>query len=153
MHCHLVEIERRGGPLEWKKSGIKVKFTTCSIPNAVRDLKPRPLGLVSWSRPRHPLGRGCAVWRKSTYKVYFDGIENPEISESETFSFVPDADQVFRVRVRPVTSGGEGPTSAEATSTRYLITSVTRLGDFLKLLATKLLTKVAQIIDNFFGYF
>ena len=34
-----------------------------------------------------------------------------------------------------------------------LLISVTRLGDFWKLVATKSLTKVAQIIGNFLGYF
>ena len=34
-----------------------------------------------------------------------------------------------------------------------VICSVTRLGDFLKFLATKFQVKEAQMIGNFFGYF
>ena len=40
-----------------------------------------------------------------------------------------------------------------ANKVAFITRSVTRLGDFLKFLATKILPKEAQMIGNFLGYF
>ena len=40
-------------------------------------------------------------------------------SESESFSFLPKPDTIYRVRVRPVSEGGEGPVSEPVFSSRF----------------------------------
>jgi hypothetical protein len=71
----------------------------------------RAKGLLTWTKPSRPPNLGCAAWRNWSYQIFFDGIQNPETSDSESFPFIPEPEKVYRVRVRPVSAGGEGPVS------------------------------------------
>jgi len=80
--------------------------------------KPIPKGLISWKPPHLPPHVSCGAWQNWQYKVIINGTGSSVLSESQSFSFVPEPETIYQISVQAISAGGDGPLSNYIHSTR-----------------------------------